>query len=184
MNGKACGRRRIVAEAVRLIEEGDQAAREGVFGPRGNLEGGEGAGAGSQHVMKARKIRQQIATRAGDDKLPNCNTATPPLEGSSERRKPLKAKGRAQVGAEEIAEEGIAPRHPASKMLQGERATSCAHVRQAARARSAKCRRAPGLGRDRRSRSSRSQPALRVVSPPGPRRRQDRTVQGAGGVPV
>ena len=114
-----------------LIEERDRAAGEGVFRPRGDLEGREVGGAGQRSTSRRRSRScacrwKRRAGAATGRRCPRSSTASlPQLEAQlkNSEKPPVKAKlVRTQVGAEEIAEvvsrmTGI----PVAKMMQGER---------------------------------------------------------------
>ena len=157
---------------------------------------------GTQHIKEEIdkvKLAMEEAKRKGDwqkvselqyGKLPQLEAqlkkADKKLAGEQAKRPQLL---RTQVGAEEIAEVvSRATGIPVSKMMQGER-EKLLQMEDALHA----ARRRPGRGRARclrrypalALRLVRSEPPLRLVPVSRPdRRRQDRIVQGAGGIPV
>jgi hypothetical protein len=184
-----------------LIEEEIARLGQGVLGPRGDLEGGEGAGAGLGHDQggdRAACAEMARLQRKGElDKLARSSTAAPAARGAAEA-------GRQKVGPPIRSEEaspaahagrrrgdrrgGLArDRHPVSKMMQGEREKLLRWRRSCTSAWSARTRR---CGSCRTPSAARAgpvgpEPALRLVPLPRPhRRRQDGAVQGAGLFPV
>ena len=193
------GDRRGVEEAPAGARRAARRARQGIRGPRGDLESGEGVGAGrarrSRKNSSARSsISRRRAVRATSRACRSCSTAASPNSRSACRAaQEAEAKAptlvRNKVTDEEIAEvvskwTGI----PVSKMLEGEREKLLQHGRGARQA-----RRRPGGGGQGRLRCDPplargpvgSEPPERLVPVPRPDgRRQDRALQGARRVPV